>query len=154
GLVAEQKAPKGHRPPAVPFNRARGRKEACSGEPIAQVGPTVRRKREVKIVCVTLEPVEADGVSPQDEARDTYRFEGSDDGGEPFLGVHSTASSHPRLPCARSICISGWRPSSSSESPLCSSRTTSGRHESRYSSSASRTISALPRSRNSATGSL
>jgi hypothetical protein len=69
GQVAEQKASKCPRLPAVPFDRARGLEEAGSREPVGEIVPTIGRKREVEVVCVPLEAVEADGVAAHDEAR-------------------------------------------------------------------------------------
>src|SRR5262249_45444338 len=118
GQVAEEKTPERPGPPAVPLDGAGAREEARPGEPAGEVVPAVGREGQVEVVGLPLQAVEADGVAAHDEAAEADAFQGRDDGGEPFPGVQSTASSHPRLPCERSICMSGWRPSSSSERSL------------------------------------
>jgi hypothetical protein len=107
GQVAEEKASKCPRSPAVPFDRAGARKDVRSDEPIGEVIPTVGREGEVEVVGMSLKAIEANGMASHDKAAEASGLQSGDDGGEPFLGVQSSASSHPRLPCDRSICMSG-----------------------------------------------
>jgi hypothetical protein len=56
----------------------------------------------VEIDGVSVESIVANGVSPHDETRNSRRFKGRDDLGEPDIGIHNNESSRLRLPRTRS----------------------------------------------------